>query len=721
MTWSGTVSGTGNLNLTGSGVLVLGGINTYSGETVVNPGGTISLASADAFGATSLIRLIGDPIGTVNGRAATLRFTGSTTVGANIVADGDPIIDIASGEIVTLAGDISDGVNPGDIVKVGAGRLILTGANTYTGGTIVSTGELVGNTTSLQGAIANNAAVEFAQATNGTYGGVMSGSGTLTKTGAGAVTLTGANTYTGGTTVAVGTLNVTGSLVSAVTVNSGAALNGTGTVGALNVLAGGSVNPGAPGTADRATLTVTGAATLNGTYTANIASNDRITAGGALTLGGTLAVVPVVPGGFTQFNTVYTVASGSTRTGTFATTTGLDQFGIAFNPLVEYTATQANIRLAPQSLVTLGNRFGGISGNQLEVALAFDRAVAAGYNPQAFFAVYANAGSNLPRTLREMSGEQRATERRVVLDTNRVFRETALDRLNLGMSSMAGQQVSSSDGDRSLTFWLRGAGSWGKAQTSGAATSFQTEQVGLLTGIDWSRDALTVGGMFHFTTTNVEFGVLGGSSRVETVGGTVYGGYRKDSGLVANGGISVSSARANGSRAITLAGFSQSLAGCTTGTTYQFFGELAWDLAGSADTRIEPFARMTLVKANMNGLTETGGVAALTAAKQNYDITVTNLGMRFGTNVADGKVALNVSAAWQGTTGDRDAATIIGIPAVGQNGNIRSVLIDRSALLLQGGVGVNLSDTIRFNLDYSGLIGKRNDDHGGRATLNFKF
>ena len=130
---------------------------------------------------------------------------------------------------------------------------------------------------------------------------------------------------------------------------------------------------------------------------------------------------------------------------------------------------------------------------------------------------------------------------------------------------------------------------------------------------------------------------------------------------------------------------------------------------------------MTLVRADMSGLTETGGVAALTAAKQNYDITVTNLGMRFGANVADGKVALNASAAWQGTTGDRDAATIIGIPAAGQNGNIRSVLIDRSALVLQGGVGVNLSDMIRFNLDYSGLIGTRNDDHGARATLNFAF
>jgi outer membrane autotransporter protein len=284
---------------------------------------------------------------------------------------------------------------------------------------------------------------------------------------------------------------------------------------------------------------------------------------------------------------------------------------------------------------------------------------------------------------------------------------------------MAGQQVSANDGDRSLTFWLRSAGTWGKAQTAEAATSFQTEQVGLLTGIDWSRDALAVGGMFHYTTTNVEFGVIGGSSRVETVGGTVYAGYRNDGGLVANIGASASGARTNGSRAITLAGFAQSLAGRTTGTTYQGFGELGWDLAASADTRIEPFARLSYVKADMNGLMETGGIAALSAAKQSYDLTVINLGVRVGANV--GKVALDGSASMQGTTGDRDAMTVIGIPAVGQNGNIRSVLIDRTALLLQGGMGVNLSDKIRFNLDYNGLIGKRNDDHGARATLNFAF
>jgi fibronectin-binding autotransporter adhesin len=394
---------------------------------------------------------------------------------------------------------------------------------------------------------------------------------------------------------------------------------------------------------------------------------------------------------------------------------------VPFNPVVEYTSTLANIRLAPQSLVTLGNRNGGISGNALEAALAFDRAVAGGYNPQAFLAVY-NAGSNLPRTLREMSGEQRATERRVVLDTNRVFRETALDRLNLGLASMAGQQASTSDGDSALTFWLRGAGSWGKGETSGAATNFTTEQIGVLTGLDWARDGMTVGGMFHYTSTDVEFGFLGGSSRVETVGGTAYAGYRKpDAGLVVNAGLSVAGARANGSRAITLPGFTQALAGRTTGTTYQVFGELAYDLVKNGNTQVEPFVRNSYVGADIKALAETGGIAALSAPRQSYNINVFNAGLRVGANLNGGKLNVNGSVAWQSTSGAREAATALGIPAVGQNGTIRSVSIDPNAALLQAGVGGKLSDKIRFSVDYSGLIGKHNEDHGARATLNFAF
>ena len=41
-----------------------------------------------------------------------------------------------------------------------------------------------------------------------TVGGVISGTGTLTKAGTGTTTLTGANTYTGTTTISAGTLQV---------------------------------------------------------------------------------------------------------------------------------------------------------------------------------------------------------------------------------------------------------------------------------------------------------------------------------------------------------------------------------------------------------------------------------------------------------------------------------------------------------------------------------
>jgi autotransporter-associated beta strand protein len=65
---------------------------------------------------------------------------------------------------------------------------------------------------------------------------VISGGGTLTKSGSGTVTLTNNNTYNGATTVSGGRLVVNGSQSSsAVTVNIGASLGGTGTVGGLTV------------------------------------------------------------------------------------------------------------------------------------------------------------------------------------------------------------------------------------------------------------------------------------------------------------------------------------------------------------------------------------------------------------------------------------------------------------------------------------------------------
>ena len=87
-----------------------------------------------------------------------------------------------------------------------------------------------GTTTSLQGAITNNATVTFNQSTDGTYSGVISGSGDVTKEGTGNASLSGINAYTGATTVNAGTLSINGSIVSATTVNASGTLSGMGTI-----------------------------------------------------------------------------------------------------------------------------------------------------------------------------------------------------------------------------------------------------------------------------------------------------------------------------------------------------------------------------------------------------------------------------------------------------------------------------------------------------------
>ena len=85
-----------------------------------------------------------------------------------------------------------------------------------------------------------------------TVSGVVSGSSTLTKSGAGTLLLTGANSHTGTTTVDAGTLTLGtgGSLAagSAVTVNTGGTLGGSGTVNGTLAVAGGTVAPGTSGT-----------------------------------------------------------------------------------------------------------------------------------------------------------------------------------------------------------------------------------------------------------------------------------------------------------------------------------------------------------------------------------------------------------------------------------------------------------------------------------------
>ncbi|ELJ5772901.1 S8 family serine peptidase, partial [Serratia marcescens] len=115
----------------------------------------------------------------------------------------------------------------------------------------------------------------------------ISGHGGLTKEGMGTLVLTGNNTYSGPTLVNQGRLAVNGSVTSAVSVQSGGIVGGSGTVGSLTARQGGTVAPGN----SIGTLNVAGNVSFEpgSRYAVEVGPNgqsDRIQSSGSATIGG---------------------------------------------------------------------------------------------------------------------------------------------------------------------------------------------------------------------------------------------------------------------------------------------------------------------------------------------------------------------------------------------------------------------------------------------------
>ncbi|HVW54079.1 MAG TPA: autotransporter outer membrane beta-barrel domain-containing protein [Rhizobiaceae bacterium] len=143
---------------------------------------------------------------------------------------------------------------------------------------------------------------------NATIAAKLTGASQLAKTDLGTLILTGGNSYTGGTAVDDGTLLVNGdqSAASGLTSVGSAILGGTGTIGGdVVVAAGGTIAPGSNGAG---TLTINGNMTLDAGSTlatefgeANVeggALNDLIDVGGDLVLDGTINVAESAGGNF---------------------------------------------------------------------------------------------------------------------------------------------------------------------------------------------------------------------------------------------------------------------------------------------------------------------------------------------------------------------------------------------------------------------------------------
>ncbi|EBQ8680980.1 AIDA autotransporter, partial [Salmonella enterica subsp. enterica serovar Mbandaka] len=108
---------------------------------------------------------------------------------------------------LNTGGDFTNNISgSGQVEKSGDDALTLSGANSYSGGTLISDGTLVATNVEALGTgnVTDNATLEMN--TGGDFDNAISGSGQVVKSGDETLTLSGANSYTGGTTISGGTL-----------------------------------------------------------------------------------------------------------------------------------------------------------------------------------------------------------------------------------------------------------------------------------------------------------------------------------------------------------------------------------------------------------------------------------------------------------------------------------------------------------------------------------
>ena len=132
---AGNISGTGSVMQAGTGTTILSGTNTYSGVTTVSAG-TLQAGSAGAlspnsdFTVNATLDLAGNS-STIGSLAGSGTVTNLTGLAVTLNAGGDNLSTTFSGTLVNGSGTLA-------LTKSGTGTMILTGANTYTGGTTIS-------------------------------------------------------------------------------------------------------------------------------------------------------------------------------------------------------------------------------------------------------------------------------------------------------------------------------------------------------------------------------------------------------------------------------------------------------------------------------------------------------------------------------------------------------------------------------------------------------